>query len=199
MKALRQLTGREDEEQIWQQLRQGSVQAFDKMYDLYFFELYNYGRHFTTDLPLLEDSIQDLFCDLWTRHHQLSHVTYVKAYLFKALRRKLMRALKQQQRWLRDDHAGCDFEIVPSVEVKMMFAEQEYEKQKALYQALNALKPRQREMIFLKFFNNMSYEQVTEVMSESKSNVYKTVARALTILRTKLSDLALMLALAFSL
>jgi RNA polymerase sigma factor (sigma-70 family) len=56
-----------------------------------------------------------------------------------------------------------------------------------LQQALNTLTPRQREAIFLRFYEELSYEEIAGVLDISTKATYKIVARALLQLKRSLS------------
>src|SRR5690349_1563402 len=75
----------------WQAFRKGSKEAFAKIYRDHVRELVNYGYKVTTDRRLIEDSIQDLFVEIWQSRARLSETTSVRFYLFKALRYKIIR------------------------------------------------------------------------------------------------------------
>ncbi len=51
--------------------------------------LYRYGHKLTTDTQLVEDSIQDMFIELWNSRKRLSDTDSIKYYLFRILRRKI--------------------------------------------------------------------------------------------------------------
>src|SRR5690606_41088830 len=53
--------------------------------------LLNYGYKITSDRTLIEDSIQDLFFELWKNRANISETTSIRFYLFKALRYKIVR------------------------------------------------------------------------------------------------------------
>jgi RNA polymerase sigma factor (sigma-70 family) len=47
-----------------------------------------------------------------------------------------------------------------------------------LVQALNSLSPRQREAIYLRFFDNLTYEQIAQVMSLTVPTLYDLLSKA---------------------
>ncbi len=69
----------------WEGLLGGNHVAFAKYYEGYFKIFYNYGG----DPAQVEDSIHNLFVDLWRSRSNLSKTTSVKLYLFGSLRRRL--------------------------------------------------------------------------------------------------------------
>src|SRR5688572_26092435 len=95
---------------IWLDLRSGEKSALSYIYTKFFDGLYNYGSRITPDAGLTEDSIQDLFVELWNKREGLNDVHNVKAYLFKSLRRKIIYKLSIQARYPETDDL-TNFEI----------------------------------------------------------------------------------------
>ena len=57
------------------------------------------------------------------------------------------------------------------------------EKRTRLEEALQKLSPRQKEIIFLKFYNKLSYDEICELMSISTNSAYKLLNKAIVKLR----------------
>ena len=173
----------------WNAFREGSKTAFTAIYNQHVDVLYHYGERLTADKTLIEDCIQDLFAELWTRQTKLPKVQTVKFYLFKALKRKINRKRVQQAKFLSETLADYDFELtLPTTDQD---AHPFPEAQKAIIlQALNQLTPRQKEAITLRFYDNFSYTEIAEIMDLSDRSVYNLTYRALAILRrtVKISD-----------
>ena len=173
--------------QHWKKFRAGDRHAFVRLYYQHIDALYHYGERLSSDKSLVEDCLQDLFAELWSRQAQLPEVTTVKFYLFKALKRKIVKRKTQQQRFLlNEDGEGYDFEIVfpPDFEFSA-YQVSPAQKQRVLF-AVNQLTPRQKEVITLRFYDNFSYDEIGEIMSLSARSVYNLTYRALAMLRRAL-------------
>src|SRR5690606_16061393 len=75
----------------WCAFKKGDKKAFSTIYKAHIHDLLNYGYKVTSDRKLIEDSIQDLFLELWQNRERLSETTSIRFYLFKALRYKIVR------------------------------------------------------------------------------------------------------------
>ncbi len=53
-----------------------------------------------------------------------------------------------------------------------------------LHQAFTKLSSRQKEVIYLRFYNQLSYEEIADVMSVQVKAIYKLMSRAILVLRT---------------
>ena len=52
-----------------------------------------------------------------------------------------------------------------------------------LRNAMRRLTPRQKEAVFFRFYENMSYEEIADILNISVKATYKLVARAILMLR----------------
>lgn len=150
--------------------------------------LYNYGCKMTTHTALVEDSIHDVFVNLLKNPH-VHAIENPKAYLFKSFRRQLINKIKADAKshafLLEGAHAPFHIEV--SSEAHRIMEEHHEEQQKALSHAIQQLSPRQREAIYLKFYENHSYEEVAAIMKLEKSALYSMVYKSLVQLRKILS------------
>lgn len=170
--------------ELWQAFCQGSRTAYAFMYEKYARVLYNYGYKIAQDRQLTEDCIQDLFLILLESRERLSPTDSIKYYLFRALRREIVRKLQLRDRFSSDDDLA--FRAVFACEDNWLEAEVSREQVAELLRELNQLPARQKEAIFLKFFDNLSYEEVAGVMGIEQGSAYKVVYKALDNLQNRL-------------
>ena len=162
---------------IWQKFKSGDRQAFLTLYDQYFPVLFRYCRQMTPATQLIEDTIHDLFITLWDRRHYLGEVQSVQAYLITSARRLIIQRLKKDSgEELTDKLSIAPFELVIDMTVPCDLA-----------QALQELNEKQREVLFLKFYNGLSYQEIAEAMNLRLDTVYKIAKRSLSKLRKRLT------------
>ena len=56
---------------LWEQLRNGNKAALSELFELYFSQLYNYGRKICLDEEQVKDCIQDLFLEIWNQKNKM--------------------------------------------------------------------------------------------------------------------------------
>ena len=174
--------------QLWNAFRAGEAQALATLFDAYYQALYHYGVKLTGDEELVKDCIQNLFQRLWRRREGLRAVQVVKPYLFKSLRRHLGDETKQRQRHRYLLPAYTDsFEVTYSHEEFLIAQQIDAEQSARLLAALNQLSKRQREALYLKFFDGFSYERIAEVMTLNTQSVRNLIFKALQTLRRVLA------------
>lgn len=172
--------------QLWELFKAGDKKAFDSIYDRLFQPLCGYGDKICAEKALVEDVIQDLFISLWTRREHLGGTDSIKFYLFRCLRRMLIRRVQQEEKRgnAYSFTSGISFQLELSAKAtSTTISDIEEERKKVLNQALHKLTDRQREAIYLKFYNNLSFQEVAEVMEIGVRSVYNLVGRTIDILR----------------
>lgn len=148
--------------ELWESYKKGDAGAFGKLFRRYYQPLMQFGQKFCSDPVMLEDCIQDLFSELWTNKSQTA-VQSVKAYLFKALKYKIFRALQRRSGLaLTTIHEEAGFEF--SHETLLIGRQETEEKKEKIINAMAQLSNRQKEIVYLKFYQEMSYEEVSEIM-----------------------------------
>lgn len=190
----------EPDSQQWVAMKSGDPVALETLYKLYSGPLYNYGSKFTGDKDLIKECIQELFVNLWTRRDFISHPSDVKNYLFKSFRL----AVFKKAAFISKNDEYVDTEIYPftvslSTEDDLIAGEENENLKQRLHNTISSLTDRQKEAIFLKFYENLSYDEIAEVMGISIKGTYKLMARSLGFLRDNLSkdDLLLLLSLLY--
>ncbi|PWV46587.1 RNA polymerase sigma factor [Chitinophaga sp. S165] len=185
------------QEELWNSFRQGSRDAFAMIYQEYVDDLYHYGVHLCGDGELVRDCLQELFHDLWqTREHLADQLLNIRYYLLSSLRRRLLRTLERDRRFRAETtEIPFDFELIPSREHAIIQDENQQEQVRQLHAALNALPSRQREAIYLRFFHELSYQEVADMMSMKVDSVYNTISKAIGVLKKTLPPAVLLLLL----
>jgi RNA polymerase sigma factor (sigma-70 family) len=175
---------------LWRRFKEGDRQAFSQIYHTYFRDLYNYASKFTADKDLVKDCVHDLFVDLWEGRENLKDLLTIKYYLFRAFRNTMLDALAARKKIVLEDEGDLEkgFEFVLSHEARLIDLQWNEEQTARVLKALNTLSPRQKEAVFLRFYNNFSYEEIASVMSLQVDSVYNLISKALTILRKQITQ-----------
>jgi RNA polymerase sigma factor (sigma-70 family) len=149
-----------DDALLWQAFKRGERSAFETLLQQYYPMLLNYGVRFYRDKEFVKDSVHDLFVEIWNRREYLADVVSVKSYLLQSIRKNIIRE-SSRLKWFReadkisDDH---DFDVEFDIETYLISREVENELLQKLRFELDKLTKRQREAIFLRFNQDLSYE-----------------------------------------
>lgn len=175
-----------DEKVLWEAFKNGDLAACEQIFRFYYRDLYGYGLKLSGRPGLVKDCIQELFLTLWDRREHLGAAYSIKAYLLASLRRVLLKKLKQDRKKteLRQSNIGIQF----SVEELIIQDEQDSHQRRILYQALERLPDRQKEVLYLKYFNGMSYDEIEEILSINYQSIHNHMYRAVTRLRAIMKE-----------
>lgn len=178
--------------EAWKAFLKGDRQAFELLFRRYYDDLYHYAVKFSGEPAMAEDHIQKLFLKIWRKRDHLEEVEGVKTYLWIALRRCIIdtfRKMKTEEKYvnkLKDDHGRMQFtaeELIIRDEIDTM-------QSRELKEAMDQLTPKEREVLYLKFYEGMSYEEIEQIMSVSYQTSRNYVYKALQSLKETLSEVA---------
>jgi RNA polymerase sigma factor (sigma-70 family) len=171
---------------LWHSLRRGDANALGTLMTTQYNALYQYGIKFTNETDLVRDCIQDLFLDLWEKHKTLSDVKSVRPYLLLALRNKVLKAIVKQNRMVDIDNILFDFKDPNfNAEQKQILDETDIQNNNRLQKLMSELTDRQREILHLRFYQNLDNEDIANVMSVNKQSVANLLHRTLKELKER--------------
>jgi RNA polymerase sigma-70 factor (ECF subfamily) len=174
----------ENLEELWSRSLGGDTMAFRDIHRVLFKGLYNYALKLLQDGGLAGDAVQDLFVRIWVRRDQIGVIQKVKPYFFTALRRQVLNQLRNLH--LREKQISGlprpDIEFSPE---EIVVRNEEYENlQHRIAALLNKLPRRQKEVIYLRYFEEMENTQIAEVMGIHYQSVLNLTQKALQKLRS---------------
>jgi RNA polymerase sigma factor (sigma-70 family) len=175
----------ENSKEIWDSFVEGEDTSFRQLIFSQYDALYNYGIRFSADGEQVKDAIQDLFLILWNKRGSLSEPVNIKAYLFSSLRRILHRKHKAVKKLLADEQK-LDHEFNFQVSIEMQYINDETARRlaKKIAAAIEKLPPRQKEVVYLKFYHGFSRDEIVQAMDITP----QTVSNLLQIALGKLKD-----------
>lgn len=170
---------------IWENFLDGEKEAFAKVYNLFVNDLYRYGTKLCNNESFVKDAIQEVFLDLYLkRQKNKTKPEHLKYYLLLALKRNLVKKIKNNR---RTDGQAVENELLfePDYCIEQLIIEQEEdnERKKRVLHALNQLPPKQKEAVYLRFNESMTYTEIASLLNISVESVRKQVYRALKTVR----------------
>ncbi|MEJ2901728.1 sigma-70 family RNA polymerase sigma factor [Pedobacter panaciterrae] len=176
-----------DDVLLWNSFLSGDKSSFQKIYDTYYQNLYSYGMRRINLPEVVRDCIQDLFIYLWTRRSGLGTTGNIKYYLLAALRNQLIQVGIRGDRWQQVGLENAEkFQLDFDPESDLIRKENVTEQAKKVIDALEKLSPRQKEVLYLHYFENMSHEDIAGLLDISVKGIYKVKYRGLEALRAVL-------------
>ncbi|MFY0653375.1 MAG: sigma-70 family RNA polymerase sigma factor [Cyclobacteriaceae bacterium] len=180
---------------LWQDFKSGDRDAFDHIFYLHIDQLISYGKKITANDALIDDCIQEMFLDLWLKKERLGDTDAIKFYLLKTLRRRILVYLKKET---RNDSLNTEKALDYTQDFKAILENPMTLEEKAnLQEVFEKLTPAQKEVIYLKFYNNLSFDEISDVLGLKKKVLYNSLSKAMLIFRKHLKQTVLVL-LAFA-
>jgi len=165
-------------------LRKGDNKAYHKIFNLYYSDLYNYAGRIISDKYLLDDTVQDVFVNLYKNRDKIKVDVSLKAYLYKSTYNHCIDIIRHnniQAKYL--DVEVMDFylsEMMKDPEVITKLKDEDIKV--AIDNALNNLPPKCREIFRLKKIDGYSGAEISKKLNIS----LKTVESQMTIAYSRL-------------
>ena len=187
---------KEELKSIVQQLAKGDARAIDTLYRLYFKRLKSYGRQIVgkDKEDLVITVIQEFYIWLVKNHRKMAKIEDFELYLFKSVRLNILNTLKKQQqkeivakKYLTNTEVSQE-KSMSSPEEKMIAQESEQLQKKILTQVLDQLPTYQKEVLYLRYFQNYSYKEIGAILSVSEQVARNYAYRAVKGMKGQLKD-----------
>ncbi|AYB31955.1 RNA polymerase sigma factor [Chryseolinea soli] len=173
--------------QLWDSVCQGSENCYATFHYHLYPGLISYARGLVSYEEVAEDLVQDLFVKMWVKKEQIGRIENVKGYMYRAIRSICFNHLKSaKKKQTPIDPLDEDFQI--SYEDMLAQDETQTFRKQQIERALNGLPARQREILYLRFFEKLEYEQIVEVTGVKYQSVVNHVYRATQCLRNQLRN-----------
>jgi RNA polymerase sigma factor (sigma-70 family) len=179
-----------NDEKLWHGLKLGNREMFLELYKKYYHTLLFIGLKEMKDAQLVKDTIQQLFLYLWEKRETIQEANNVKSYLVTSFLRKL------SADWKKSKQSGI-LQVVwstypedpqPNPEEKLIRKDEQSYLFKLLKDYINDLPNRQKELIILRFYEGLTYEEIVQRTGLSYRTVYNKIYEGLKKLRLDISD-----------
>lgn len=154
------------------------------VYYQYVDDLYSWGNTFTSQKEIIKDCIQDLFAYLLNNPEKLENISNLKVYLFTSFRNNLIRLLRNHSLRISESDLEKEYygeikdpseNIIEKLERNEIF----YSRKKQIREMLNSLSMRQKRIIFLRFYKQMDYDEICEILSMNYQSARTLIYRAI--------------------
>ncbi|MET7000867.1 RNA polymerase sigma factor [Chitinophaga defluvii] len=169
------------DQQLLSLLKDDNITAFNTIYNRYSKMLYLYIFSKLDTGEISKDVLQELFISLWEKRHTLSIQESLKPYLYQAARHKIVDIYRKNatyRKYLQQLIEHFDAQphtITESIDYKT--------KTQELFEAINHLPERMKEVFMLSRFENLTVEQIASRLGLSQQTVKNQITKALKILR----------------
>lgn len=173
--------------ELLQLVQQQDEHAFAVLYERHYLPLCRKAFQRIPSTPKVEEIVQDVFVTLWSKAPSLNTDSHVKGYLYATLKNKILHQLRME--YTRSFYMEKLKNLVgDQAENRSLLAIYAQETEEYIHRIVTTLSPQCREAFILSRFEGLSYKEIAERMQLSVNTVEKHVAKALRILRSKLTS-----------
>uniref|UniRef100_UPI0032163AC9 RNA polymerase sigma factor n=1 Tax=uncultured Draconibacterium sp. TaxID=1573823 RepID=UPI0032163AC9 len=174
---------------LWKEFKNGNQLAFASIYNRYVDQLFKYATKLTSNRELVKDCIQEVFYDLYVRRLSLSNASNLKFYLLKSLKHTIFRKEQRERNILKlNKKIVPDFIVEYSFERELIETEIEEEKKQLVNDILKELSANQKEILYLRFMQELTYSEIAIITNISAESAKKQVYRTVKKIRQSLGD-----------
>ncbi len=162
----------ESDEQLIERTNGGDVEAFGTLYERYRDWVYGLARRFTGDRELALDVLQETFAYLLKKFPGFELTCRMTSFLYPAVKNLSIAAVRKKRRYIspQDGVENTYIPEPPAGETRAQLAE-----------AMKGLAAEQREVVLMRFVDDMTLEEMAEALGipsgTVKSRLYKALAK----------------------
>jgi len=173
---------------VWNEfILDGNPNALSRIYFHYYDLLFDLGLRYSSDKQIVEDVIQDIFINFINHRKSIGNVKNLTGYLVSTFRRQLFLDLKKHRKiTLTEQLPEEHFDYFKSPEQDISETENMDRLLSAIKKCLSKLTDKQREIIFLRFEREISYEEISLALNISVDSCYKSTYRTIKAIRFEL-------------
>lgn len=162
-----------EEKHLIEAFQTGDEFAFVSLYNRYKGPVYAFCLKMTLDREMAQDVMQEAFLRVYENRDRLLHTRSFKAWLFTIARNQCLNQLRRSNR-----QVPLEEKELPAPGLQTPASEMEKSEQiRLVNHFLGQLKPGYREVIILREYQNLSYEEIAAVtrstLSAVKSRLFK--------------------------
>jgi RNA polymerase sigma factor (sigma-70 family) len=167
------------DEKLWTGLKLGDKEMLLSLYKRYYHTLLFIGLNQIKDAALVKDTIQQIFLYLWEKRETIGEAKNIKSYLVSSFLRKLSADKKKYNSSSPAEWLNHPEDPQPNPEDKLIKKDQQQHLFNLLMHLVNELPLRQKELIVLKFYEGLSYDEIVEKTGLSHRTVYNKIHEGL--------------------
>lgn len=166
-------------------LRDDDEKALEHLFQSQYNRLFRSALKLHPDADLAKECIQHVFNDLWQYRKSLADISSFEAYLKTALKRRVLRELERSRKAHGGKMALPEAELsVPSWEDILIEQQSKQDKKERVRLLLDQLSPRQKEIVVLKYFEELPYTEIATRTGLQTDTIYKILHEAIKRLKT---------------
>lgn len=176
--------------EIFEQLRNPSTQelGFRRLVQKYKHRAYGLAIKMVFDHHDADDIVQEAFIKIWKKKQQLKEADKLKSWVFKIVSNEALQTLRQRKRksFLFPGASSGEEQEKQAIAAHPYFSGDEI--QKRFYEAMTVLSGQQRNVFTMKYFEEMKYEEISDVTGLAVGTLKATYHQSVKKIRKELEN-----------
>jgi RNA polymerase sigma factor (sigma-70 family) len=170
-----------EQEALFRKFKEGDEEAFSFFYQFFINDLYAYGKGLCAESEWVKDVIQDVFLKVYFNEKDYLSLAHFKYFLLKSVKNKLYNLYKSKSFSATTSISGegLKFTIAATILDDIINSEDKLIIKQKIEALLSKLTARQKEVIYLRFIQELDYPQIAEMLNMNVASVRKLVSRSL--------------------
>lgn len=177
----------DDVKNLWVRAKNDDYAAFEKIYRCYNLLLKRYAKNYLKESHLIDEAVQGLFVEIYEKRKSLTISKNLPAYLCVLLRRRIANEFERSKMYVKMDEQDGDMLLLSdseTIEGNIVYSENSTERYNLLKRSVESkLSKRQREIIKLRFYDDLSNNEIAGKLGVDYGTVRNTISRALSNIR----------------
>ena len=161
----------------------GDNNAFSSIYTVHVDGLFDYGTSLGFERETVKDAIQDIFIKLYLNKKHLKNIESLRFYLFRMLKNRLLDIFNSLNKEEPIETSELPFLLEDSILDFIIEEEGRLALEQKVNDLLNILTDRQKEAVYLRFLQEMEYDDVANLLDMTAPAVRKLISRAIKRMR----------------
>ncbi len=174
-----------DHNDLFTRFKEGDDDAYSFFYQLYINDLYAYGISLGGEKEVVKDAIQDIFLKVYFGKKDFASIDHLKYFLLKSLKNGLYNIYKSKAvstaTGIMEEMPA--FSITTTVLDRIIDEEDRSIIKQQVDDLLSKLTARQKEAIYLRYMQELEYEEIACMMDMTPHAARKLISRSLKRLR----------------
>jgi RNA polymerase sigma-70 factor, ECF subfamily len=178
------------DQQLFRQIKEGSLEAFSVFYDKYSLKLLNFSIMYLNSRTEAEETVQDVFVKIWQNRQGLNLELSVEGYIFRIAKNELLNKIKKKVLKTESITKSTESLVFSNTTEDDILLN---EMKEVLFEAMAGL-PEKRQVIFrLSREKGYSNKEIAEELNISINTVESQIKKSIKYLRSYIEYLPVLL------
>ena len=160
-------------------------EEFEVLFKQYFNPLTNFAYKYLHNLDDSREVVQETFAKVWNNRTNIKVHTSIQSYLFQATKNTVIDYVRKNKKYKKTED---DIELSEEAITDDSFKLKPYLIKQAILQAMDKLKPKNKEIFRLNKMEGLTYKEIAAHLDISERSVEDNISRALKILKKELEN-----------